>query len=44
MNFHFYLLTFPFSWEVQWEEEEEEGGEKVSLKTHVTARGVGKNM
>ena len=29
------------SW--RWEEGEEEGGEKVSLKTHANARGVGIN-
>ena len=41
----FLYLTETKSW--KWEKgggdgEEEEGGEKVSLKTHATARGVGK--
>ena len=43
---HFLYLTETTSW--KWEEEGgggegEEGGEKVSLKTHATAKGVGKN-
>ena len=40
----FLYLTETKIW--KWEEgdgEEEEGGEKVSLKTHATARGMGKN-
>ena len=44
---HFLYLRKTKSW--RWEEggegeEEGEGGEKVSLKTHATARGMGKNM
>ena len=42
---HFMYLTETKSW--KWEEgrggEKGGGGEKVSLKTHATARGVGKN-
>ena len=39
---HFLYLRETTSW--RWEEGEGGGGKKVSLKTHATARGMGKNL